>query len=79
VCSSDLYGAACWDPFRERKIIVLDRVQKKAAKFAELTNNLKWETLAQHRKITLICALYKAYSREPAWKAIVADYKGHTI
>ena len=56
------YGAACWDPFREGKIVVLDQIQKKAAKFAEITNDLKWETLAQHRKIKLICALYKAYS-----------------
>ena len=28
------YGAACWDPYREEQISALDRVQKKAAKFA---------------------------------------------
>jgi hypothetical protein len=28
------YGAACWDPYREGQITALDRVQKKAAKFA---------------------------------------------
>jgi len=28
------YGAACWDPYREGQIFALDRVQKKAAKFA---------------------------------------------
>jgi len=28
------YGAACWDPYREGQISALDRVQKKAAKFA---------------------------------------------
>jgi hypothetical protein len=27
------YGAACWDPYREGQINVLDHVQKKAAKF----------------------------------------------
>ena len=32
------YGAACWDPYREGQISVLDRVQKKAAKFAHHTN-----------------------------------------
>jgi hypothetical protein len=47
------------------------RVQKKAAKFANLTNNSNWETLAQRTKIAArICAIYKAYSGEPAWKAI---------
>jgi hypothetical protein len=28
------YGAACWDPYREGQIYALDRVEKKAAKFA---------------------------------------------
>ena len=32
------YGAACWDPYREGHITALDRVQKKAAKFAHHTN-----------------------------------------
>jgi hypothetical protein len=29
-----------------------------------------WETLAQRRTISRICALFKAYSGEGAWKAI---------
>jgi len=45
-------------------------VQKKAAKFANLTNESKWESLAQCRKIVCICALYKVYPGEPAWKVI---------
>jgi hypothetical protein len=32
------YGTACWDPYRERQIYALDRVQKKAAKFAHHRN-----------------------------------------
>jgi hypothetical protein len=40
------YGAACWDPYKEGQISALDRVQKKAAKFAHHTNNSNWETLA---------------------------------
>jgi len=28
------YGAACWDPYRQGQIHALDRVQKKAPKFA---------------------------------------------
>ena len=51
-------------------IHVLDRVQKKAAKFAHHMNESNWETLSQHRKISRICALFKVYSGEWAWKAI---------
>ena len=64
------YGAAYWDPYRKGQIQALDRVQKKAAKFAYNTNESNWETLTQRRKIFRICALFKAYSGERAWKAI---------
>jgi len=64
------YGAACWDPYREGQISALDRVQKKAAKYAHYTNSPNWETLASRRKLLRICALFKAYSGEPAWKPI---------
>ena len=37
------YGAACWDQYREGQIHALDRVQKKAAKFAYHTNSSNWE------------------------------------
>jgi hypothetical protein len=70
VCPILGYGNACWDPYREGKIHVLDRVQKKAAKFAYHMGKLNWETLSQHRKILHICALFKAYFGERAWKAI---------
>ena len=63
------YGAACWDPYREGKIIALDRVQKKAANYAYNTNSSNRETLASRRKLSRICALFKAYSRERARKA----------
>jgi hypothetical protein len=64
------YGAACWDPYREGQINALDRVQQKAAKFANHTSDSNWETLAQRRKTARICALFKAYTGERAWKAI---------
>ena len=64
------YGAACWDPYREGQIHALDRVQKKEAKFSHHTKESNWETLSQHIKISRICALFKAYSGEWAWKAI---------
>ena len=62
------YGAACWDPYREGQISALDRVQNKAAKFAHHKYSLNWETLASRRKLSRICALFKAYSGERAWK-----------
>jgi len=64
------YGATCWDPYREGQISALDRVQKKAGKFAHHTNSSNWETLASRRKLSGVCAFYKAYSGERAWKAI---------
>jgi len=70
VCAILEYGAACWDLYREGQIIALDRVQKKAAKFAHHKNSPNWETLASRRKLSRICALFKAYSVERAWKAI---------
>jgi hypothetical protein len=70
VCPILEYGAACWDPYRECQINALDRVQNKAAKFAHHTGDLDWESLAQHRKIARMCALFKAYKGERAWKTI---------
>jgi len=64
------YGAAYWDPHREGQIYAMDRVQKKAAKFAYYTSDSNWETLSQRRKISRKCALFKAYSGERAWKFI---------
>jgi hypothetical protein len=64
------YGAACGDPYREGKISALDRVQRKEAKFAHHTNNSNLETLIQPSKIAGICAHFKAYTGEGAWKAI---------
>jgi len=64
------YGAACWDPYREGQISALDRVQKKAAKFAHYMNSPNWKTFASHRKLSRICALFKAYPGERAWKPI---------
>jgi len=64
------YGALCWDQYRGGQISVVDRVQKKAAKFAHHKNSPNWETLALRRKLSRICALYKAYSGECVWKPI---------
>ena len=63
------YGFSCWDPYRDGQINASDPVQKKAAKFANHTNYLIWENLWQRRKIPRICALFKAYTGERAWKS----------
>jgi hypothetical protein len=73
------YGAACWDPYREGQINALERVQKAAAKFAighNHRNGSDWESLAQRRKIARLCALFKAYTGERAWKAIGERLQG---
>ena len=64
------YGVACWDLCRECQINAFDCVQKKVAKFAHHMRGLVWESLAQYRKIAQMCALFKAYTGERAWKAI---------
>ena len=64
------YGAACWNPYRECQINVLDRVQKKAAKSGHHTSGLVRESLAQRRKRARMYALFKAHTGERAWKAI---------
>ena len=59
-----------WDPYREGHIRALDRVQKRAARFAHNANKPNWETLTSRRKLLRICALFKAYSGDRAWKPI---------
>ena len=60
------YGSSCWDLYKEGHVCALDRVQKKAAKFANHTNVSVWEAMAQRRKIAHICALFKACTGERA-------------
>jgi len=67
-------GAACWDPYREGQVSALNRVQKRAAKFANNINESVWETLAQRRLIARIYVLFKAYTGGRDWKAIVDRY-----
>ena len=64
------YGAACWDPYRQCQITAFDRAQNKAAEFAHHSGGSDCECLAQHRNIARMCALYKAFTGERAWRAI---------
>ena len=57
------------DPCRGQ-INGLDRVQTKAVQFTNHTKDSDWETLAHPRKMARLCALFKAYCEEQAWKAI---------
>ena len=43
---------------------------KEVAKFAHHKNSPNWETVASHRTLSCICALFKTYSGERAWKHI---------
>jgi hypothetical protein len=52
------------------QVSALNRVQNRAAKFANNVNESGWKTLAQRRLIARICALFKAYAGGRAWKAI---------
>jgi hypothetical protein len=58
------------DPYREGQINALDRVQKKAAKFAQHRNESNWETLTERRKLARLCAFFKADMGEQAWNAV---------
>jgi len=69
VCLILEYGAACWDPYREGQIYALDRVKRKRLNF-HIMKESNWETLSPRRKMTRICALFKAYSGERSWKFI---------
>ena len=56
-------------PYREGQVSALNRVRKRAAKFANNMNKSVWETLVQRRTIARICALFKVYTGRRAWKA----------
>jgi len=73
------YGAACWDPYREGQISALDRVQKKAAKFA---HHKKSPNLELWRRVESYHA-YVSSSKRTLGNArgslLVTDYNGNTI
>ncbi|KAJ4435402.1 hypothetical protein ANN_18017 [Periplaneta americana] len=64
------YGAACWDPYRLEHIKTLEKIQKRALKCCRKNSPLKWDTLTDRRTRIRLCALFKTYRGEPAWKEI---------
>jgi hypothetical protein len=64
------YWAVCWDPYRVGRVSALNQVQARAAKFTNNTDQMGWEALSDRRLVSRLCALFKAYSGNRAWKAI---------
>jgi len=59
------YGAACWDSHREGQISGLDRLQKKASKFASHT---VWETFEDSSHLRPLQSIH--------WKTGKESYRG---
>ena len=64
------YGSAAWDPYYDKDIKKLERVQRKAARFCagnynhhanvtEMLKDLSWDTLATRRKTGRLSFMYK--------------------
>ena len=64
------YGSAAWDPYYDKDIKKLERVQRKAARFCagnynphasvtEMLKDLSWDTLATRRKTARLSFVYK--------------------
>jgi hypothetical protein len=64
----------------EGQIHALDRVQKKAEKFANLTNESNWKTLEQGREISARIVLLTERTAESGLGRLwMTDWKGHTV
>ncbi|KAJ4426421.1 hypothetical protein ANN_27235 [Periplaneta americana] len=64
------YGAACWDPYRLEHIQTLEKIKKRALKCCRNNSPLEWDTLTDRRTRIRLCALFKTYRGEPAWREI---------
>jgi len=62
------YGAACWDPCTAGQINASDRVQMKPFNLLIIRRNATGKPSAKRSTIARLCALFKAYSLEWAWK-----------
>ena len=56
--------------FKRNVFFFILKRSNKMQQYAYHTNRPNWKTLASRRKLSRICALFKAYSGERAWKAI---------
>ena len=65
------YASSVWDPYQYNKIYIIDRIQRRAARWSLcnydryssvtlMQHQLSWQNLQQHRKIARLLLLYKA-------------------
>jgi hypothetical protein len=73
------YRAAYWDPNIEGQMNALYQIRKKAAPCTHHTKYSDWESVAQRRTLTQLCALFKAYSAERLGELFATDCHGLTI
>ena len=73
------YGATCWDLYREGQISALDRVQKKAAKFAHHTNIPNWKLWRRVESYHAYMLSSKCTLGNARGSLLVTDYNSHTI
>jgi hypothetical protein len=66
------YGAVCWDPYRDQTG-ALNWVQRWAAKFANDADQTGWESFAECRMVSRLCAPFKAYTGRRLGKLLGAD------
>ena len=70
VCSLLEYEACIWDPYQEYLIYEIEKIQRRAARWAlsdyncyssvtEMLNSLGWSTLESRRYISRLSQLYK--------------------
>jgi hypothetical protein len=64
-------------PYTESQINALDRVQKKADKFANHTNGSVWKTLAQRRRQLAYAPVSKRTLENGHGKLYGTGYKDH--
>ncbi len=69
------YGIAAWDPYYTKDINIIEKVQRRAARFTvgnysyeasvtEMLKNLKWDSLQDRRRAHRLTCLYKIYHDE---------------
>ena len=75
------YAAAVTDPHQTNHIQMLDRVQRRAARFVvndyrrtssvtEMLNNLEWESLSDRRQTARLCQFYQIHHGCPLFRRV---------
>ena len=67
------YGAVCWDPCREGQVSALNRVQKRAAKFANNITESGWETFDTGKTDNSNMPSFQGIYRRRAWNQLPAS------